>query len=79
MYVSSYVWSRNLKNEAVYSLCRHLRYKYSKVDNCTNMLTGRGTFGCETRDTEYHLPTEPDLFLADFYLNKASSVALYPT
>jgi len=79
MYVSSYVSSRNLENEAAYCLCRLLRCRYSEVRNCTNMLTGRGTFGCETRDTEYHLPTEPDLCLADFYLNKPPSVGLYPS
>ena len=52
--------------KTAYSLFRLLRYRYSKVRNCTNLLTGRGTFGCETRDIEYHLPTESDLFLAVF-------------
>jgi len=78
VHVSSCVWSRNLKNEAAYSPCRLLRYRY-KVRNCKNMLTERGTFGCKTRDIECHLPTEPDLFVADFYLNKPSSVGMYPT
>jgi len=43
------------------------------------MLTERGTLGCKTRDIECHLATEHDLFLADFYLHKPSSVGIYPT
>ena len=78
VYVSSCLWSINLKNEAAYGPCRLLRYRY-KVHNCENTLTERGTMGCKTRDIECHLATEPELFLAYFYLNKPSSAGIYPT
>ena len=78
MYVSSWVWSRNLKNEAACTPCGLLHYRY-EVHNCKNMLTEKETLECKAREIECHIATEPDISLADFYLNKPSSVGLQPT